>query len=168
MQPEVQIKPFGVSRQKVLVDARIIVEAVQLRGRGDLEQVLVAGLIFSQQKQVRGGAVEFGVAVLHAARRHVGFQPDDRLDPLAFGSLVKIDHPEHRAVVRDGHRGHVHLLDALDQLLDIREAVEQGVFGVNVKVGEGHVSFVVGELSSLVVDRPDTRASNYKTTKLYN
>ena len=35
-------------------------------------------------------------------------------------------------------RLHVHLFDAFDQLLDIREAVEQGVFRVDVKVGEGH------------------------------
>ncbi len=131
-------QPFGVRRQKVVVDAGIIVEALQLRRGGDLEQVLVAGLVLGQQQQVIGGPVQLGVAVLHAARRHVGFQPDDRLDAGFFGRLVEVDHAEHRAVVGDGHRRHIHLFDALDQLLDVREAVEQRVFGMDVKMGEGH------------------------------
>ena len=72
-----------------------------------------------------GRSIKFGVAVLHAARSHVGFQPDDRLDACIFGRLVKIDHPEHRAMVGDGHRRHIHFFDAAHQLLDVREAVEQ-------------------------------------------
>ncbi|MGZ6347101.1 MAG: hypothetical protein ACXWNC_05990 [Anaerolineales bacterium] len=40
-------------------------------------------------------------------------------------------------MVGDSQGGHAHFLGTLDQLLDIAEAVEQGVFGVNVEVGEG-------------------------------
>jgi hypothetical protein len=46
-------------------------------------------------------------------------------------------------VVRDGDRGHIHLFDALRQLLDVREAVEERVIGVDVEVGEGHGSRLV-------------------------
>ena len=65
------------------------------------------------------------------------------LIPASFGGVVELDHAEHRAVVGDGQRGHVHLFDAFDQLLDVREAVEQGVFGVDVEVDEGHERFRV-------------------------
>jgi hypothetical protein len=41
-------------------------------------------------------------------------------------------------MIGDGQGWHVHLFGTLDQLLDIAEAVKQGVFGVNVEVGEGH------------------------------
>jgi hypothetical protein len=41
-------------------------------------------------------------------------------------------------VVRDGDRRHVHLFDAFDQLLDVREAIEQRVFSVYVKMGKRH------------------------------
>ena len=59
-------------------------------------------------------------------------------DARFFGRLIEIDDAEHGAVIGDRHRAHIHLFDALDQLLDIREAVQQGVFGMNVKVCEGH------------------------------
>ena len=136
-------QPFGVCGQEVVVNARMVVHALQLRGGGDLEQVAVARFVFREQEQVRGLFIELCVAVFHAARRHVGFQPDDGLDPVGDGGVVEFDHPKHRAVVGDGDRGHVHLLDALRQLLDIREAVEERVVGVDVEVGEAH-GLVVG------------------------
>ena len=81
---------------------------------------------------------------MHRARRQVGFHADDWFDSLRLRRFVKVNHPEHRAVVGDRHGGHIQFLHALDQLLDIREAVEQGVFRVNVEVGETHRSLLVG------------------------
>ncbi len=135
-------QPFGVFGQEILVDARIIIEAFQLGRRGDLEQVLVTGLVLGQQQQVGGAPVLLGVMFLHRAGRQVGFQPDDGLDAGLLGGVVELDHAEHGAVVGDGQGRHVHLLGALDQLLDVREAIQQGVFGVDVQVGEGHGSQV--------------------------
>ncbi len=124
--------------EEFFINAGVVVEAFQLRGRGDLEQVLITGLVLSQEQQVRGFAVFLRVVLLHRAGCHVGLQPDDGLDPGVLGGVIKLDHTEHRPVVSDGQGGHVHLFGALDQLLDITEAVEQRVFGVNVEVGEGH------------------------------
>ena len=45
-------QPFGVRGQKVVVDARLVVVAVQLGVRGDLEQVAIAGHVLGQQQQV--------------------------------------------------------------------------------------------------------------------
>jgi hypothetical protein len=41
-------------------------------------------------------------------------------------------------VIGQGQGGHAHLFGALDQLLDIAEAVEQGVFRMDVQVNKGH------------------------------
>ena len=123
-----------------MVNARIVIEAIELRGGGNLEQVFVARLIFGKQKQVRRCSVEFGVAVAHRPRRHVRFHADDRLDPLVGRGFVKVHHPEHRAMIRDSDRVHFQFLYALDEFLDVRETIEQGIFGVNVEVGEGHFS----------------------------
>ena len=135
---------FGVFGQEFLVDAGVIIEAFQLGRRSDLEQVLVTGLVLGQQQQVRGAPVLLGVMLLHRAGRQVGFQADDGLDAGLLGSMIELDHAEHGAMVGDGQGGHVHLLGALDQLLDVREAVQQGVFGVDVQVGEGHEGMVFG------------------------
>ena len=60
------------------------------------------------------------------------------LTPGLVGGLVEVDHAEHRAVIRDRHRRHVHLLDALHQLLDVAESIQQRVLGVYVEMGECH------------------------------
>ena len=116
---------LGMRGQEIVIDAREIIEAFQLGSRGDLEQVAIPRLIFSQQQQVGRGAVEFGILVLHPPRRHVCLHPDDRLDARAQRRIVKIDHPEHRAVIGDRDGRHLEIFDALHQLPDIREAVEQ-------------------------------------------
>ncbi len=82
------------------------------------------------------------------------------LIPFALGGVVEIDHPEHRAVVGNGHGWHVQFLGALDQLLDIREAIEQRVFGVDVEVGEGHVCYVVWKLVYWKIGNWNTGLSN--------
>jgi hypothetical protein len=43
-------------------------------------------------------------------------------------------------MVSNGYRRHVHILYALHQLLDIREAVQQRVLRVDMQVGKGHGS----------------------------
>ena len=70
------------------------------------------------------------------ARRQVGLQPDDRLDPRGLGGVVELDHPEHGAVIGERQGGHAHLVGALDQLLDVAEAIKQRVFGVDVQMDE--------------------------------
>jgi hypothetical protein len=57
-----------------------------------------------------------------------------------LGGVVKIDHPEHCAVVGQRQRRHAQLPGALDQLLDVAEAIQQRVFGMDVQVDEGHRS----------------------------
>ena len=115
--------PFGVGCQKVMVDAGIIVKAIELGCGGNLEQVFVACLVFGEQKKMKGRAIEFGVAVGHPPRSHVRLYPNDRMNILFPGCIVKVDHAEHRAVVRDRHMLHTQLLHTLHQLLDIGEAV---------------------------------------------
>ncbi len=54
-------------------------------------------------------------------------------------------------MVGDRHSRHLQFLHAVHELLDIREAIEHGVFRVDVEVGKGHVSCLVGESDSSVV-----------------
>jgi hypothetical protein len=131
-------QPFGVRGEEVVVYAGIVVHPLQLRGGRDLEQVFIARLVLRQQEEVGGTAVQFGVAVFHRASGHVGFDADDGFDARVFRRVEEFDHAEHRPVVRDGDRGHVHLFDARRQLLNVREAVKKRIVGVDVEVGERH------------------------------
>ncbi len=147
-----------------MVDARVVVETIQLGCGGDLQQVLVTRLVFGEEQKVIGGTVKLGIAVRHAARRHIGFYTDDWLDPGILRGFVEIDHSKHRAVVGDRHGGHIQLLHTLDQLLNVREAIEHGVFRVNVEMGKRHIGCVVGELDSPVV-RGTMKLPNYITVE---
>ena len=53
-------QPFAVRGQVVGVDARLIVVAVKLRIRADLEQVVIAGHVLGQQQQVVAALVLVG------------------------------------------------------------------------------------------------------------
>ena len=130
--------------QEVVVDARVVVEALQLRGAGDPQQVLVAGLVLGQQQQVERALVQLRVAVRHAARRQVGLDADDGLDALLDGLGVELDDAMHRAVVGERNGRHRQLAGAPHQLLEIAEAVEQRVFGMTVQMNEGHATCAAG------------------------
>ncbi len=123
-----------------MVNARIVVKAFQLTGRSNLEQVLVPLFVLCQQQQVITVFVALRVAVTHTPGGHVSLQPDNRFYPGLFGGMEELDHPEHGAMIGDGNRVHVHLFRPGNQLLDVAEAVQERIFGVNMKVGKGHYS----------------------------
>ena len=56
-------EPAAVARQRVLVDARLVVEPVQVREGGELDEVAVALKIRCQQDEMKGVGVEFWIAV---------------------------------------------------------------------------------------------------------
>ncbi len=128
---------IAVGGQGVEVDARPVVEAVELGGAGELEQVEVAGLVLGQQQQVGALAVELRIAVGHAAGGDVGLDADDGLDVMLFAGLVEGHDAEHDAVVGQGQGGLVEGLGALGQVVEPAEAVEQGVLAVDVEMDEG-------------------------------
>ena len=140
---------IGVGGQERLVDARLVVESVQLRGGCDRQQVLIAAHIFRQQQQVMRVAVEAGVAVGHATLRQVGFHADDWLDAGVRAGAIEIQDAEHDAVVGDSQRRHVQRLCPRDQVLDAALSIQQRKLAMHMQVYEvaAHgrtMSFFVG------------------------
>ena len=121
--------------QQLFIHPRLVVEAFQVGFGGQLDQVLVAGLVLGQQDQV---VVVFiaGVAAEVAARGDIDLAADDGLDAGLSGCLVELDDAVHHAVVGDGQAVHAQLFGPCHQLRDAAHAVEQAVFGVDMEVGE--------------------------------
>jgi hypothetical protein len=119
--------------QERLVDARVVVEALEVPHRVEVREVLVAGLVLGQQHQVVVAAVG---AVAQVGGGDVGLAAEDHLDVVGLGLGVQVDRPEHVAVV--GHRDGVHAagLERREQVLHPDRAVEQAVLGVDVQVRE--------------------------------
>ena len=159
-------EPLAVLPEELLVHSGLVVEPLG-EARGDqLGQVGEALRVLRQEHQVVAGVpVPGGVqAVLHplgvgrrvvqlavepGAGGHVDLAAQDGLDGpgavLVLGLLAGVEelhHPEHVPVVSHGHRGHARGLALLDEVGDPREAVEQGILGVEMEVGEAHGGIV--------------------------
>ncbi len=78
-------------------------------------------------------------AIVPTAGRDVDLAAEDRPHAALAGVVVERDRREHVAVLGDRHRRHAKRFDLIQQLIDPASAVEQRVFGVQVKVDEiGH------------------------------
>ena len=126
---------FGMARQQVFIDARLVIETVQVTGGDQLDQVAVAGLVFAQQHQmvVAVGIALDGLPLL----RDVHFAADHRMDAVLLGLVVELDRAEQVAVVGHGHGGHLLLLHLLHQLRDLAGSIEQRVVGVAMQMNKG-------------------------------
>ena len=128
----------GVLRQQLFVDARLVVEALEVGLGHELDQVLVTGEIADEDREVVG---TFVAAVLPApllapTRRHVQLAAHDGLDAPLLSRLVEVDGTEEVAVIgqRDGRE--LQLLRLGHQLLELGGAVQQRVLRVHVEMDE--------------------------------
>ena len=130
-------KPFAVLSEQFLVDAGFVVKSFEVGLGNELNEVLISLFVPGQKDEV----VE---AFIVLARRpcffeagtgsHVHLAADDRLDP-CFGCLqVEIQCGKKVAVVRDRDSRHAKFNSLLYQSIKRVGAVEQAVFGVEVKV----------------------------------
>ena len=112
---------FGVRGQQVLVDAGFVIEAVEVAGGDEVDQVAVAVLVFAEQNEV---VIAVGFrANLVALLRDVDFAADDGVDAFVFGCVVEFDGAEEVAVVGHGDGGHFLFDDQVHELGDFAGSV---------------------------------------------
>ena len=128
----------GVPGQQLAVHARLVIEALEVRLRDELDEVLVAGEVAHEDREVVGAFIApvLRAALRVLARRHVELGAEDRLDPRFLGGEVEIDPAEKVAVVGERDGRELEVLGLLDQLLELGGAVEQAVLRVHVEVDE--------------------------------
>ena len=117
--------------QQLAVDARLVVEALQVRLRDERDKVLVALHIAREHDQVVGRTVG-PLSPEAAPRGDVGLDADDRLDPARGGLAVEIDGPVERAMIRHGDRFLAQRFHAVHQRRHLGHAVEQRELSVGV------------------------------------
>ena len=130
-------------RERRLVHARLVVEAVEERVRRELEQVAPALDVLGEQHEVPAAVLLAGVGLVaaiallsFAVDGDVALDAEDRLDAELLGLHVELHRAEHVAVVGDRDGVHAEFLHALEQALDLVPAVEQRVLRVQVEVRE--------------------------------
>ena len=122
--------------QERLVDARVVIEALQIPHRVEVREVLPADLVLGQQDEV----VRPPLGLVQPIGRDVGLAAEDRLHPVGLGLLVKIQRAEQVSVVGDGHRLHPPLEDFREEMVETDGAIEKAILRVQMQVREvGHM-----------------------------
>ena len=141
---------LAVVGQGLPVAAGLVVVALHEGPAGHLDQVLVAGVVGSQQREVvvqLAPALHVAARVVEAAAAggtlvagvagHVGLGADDGLDPGLLAAAVEVEDPVHVAVVGDA-QGRLAVGDGRrDDVVEAGRSVEYRVLGVGVEVDEG-------------------------------
>jgi len=121
-----------------LIDARLVVHAIEVGDGDELDEVAVAGFVLSEEGEVIGGvAGGAGLFLGEFAQGHVHLAADDGLDAGFLGLLVEFDGAEEVAVIGHGDGGHAEIAGFAHDVGDAAGAVEHGVLGVEMEVDEG-------------------------------
>ena len=139
--------------KEVVIDARLVVVAIQVRTGDQAAQVLVAGPIARQQDQVVRLLVRPPLAVRHRPPGDVGLHADDRLDARRLARLVEGDGPVQRAVIGHRQRFEAEILGLRDELSYPTKTVKEAELRVDVEVNEIDAATVNGTPLSRLPDR---------------
>ena len=139
--------------EQVEVDARLVVVALEIAERDELDEVVVPLEVLGQQREVRPVAAPrwlFCSTILD----EVDLAANNRLDARFFGRPIEINGTGHRAVVGHRHGGHLQLYRTIDEVLDTARTIENRVLGVTVQVdklsGHGERSYRPGRRRVLI------------------
>ena len=129
-------EPLRVPLEQLPVDARLVVVALEVAERGELDQVRVALVGLREDGQVR-------VALLlpPAVIADIDLAAHDRLDPLLPGLALELDRARKRAVIGERDCRHPELCGPRGERRDAAGSVEDRILGVDVEmdeVGLGH------------------------------
>ena len=130
-------QPLTVRGEQLLVDARLVVVALEVGDGGELDQVGVAGVVTGEQDQMVGVAVGATLLVAVGAGGHVDLAAQNWLDPGGDRRGVELDGAVEDAVIGDRHRRLAHRLCPGHQLGDARRTVQQRELAVDVEMDEG-------------------------------
>ena len=122
-------------RKQLLINARLGVKALGKACGHHLDQIFVAGFVFTQQDQV-AVAVNAVYLIKAGAGRNIDLTADDRLDARRLGSVKKRNAAIHNTMVSDGTGRLPHLLEPVKHPVNAAGAVQQAVLGMHMQVGK--------------------------------
>jgi len=136
--------------EKVVIDARLVVKALQETGRDQLDEVVIALDRFAQQHKViaaaRSGLTfatippiapgRFFAAVQAAALGDVHFATDDGLDVALARLIEKISRRKEIAVVSDGHGRHFLAGRLIEQFGSFASSIEQAEIRMHMEMNK--------------------------------
>ena len=129
-------EPFVVLLEQLEVGAGLLEEAVEVRVRGDLDQVAVPLRALGQQREVEDVVLVASRPIVATGGDHVGLGADDGRDTGVARGAVEVEDAIHVAVVGDAHRRLTIGRRPRHDVGDPGRAVEHGELGVQVEMDE--------------------------------
>ena len=121
--------------QQFVIHAGLVIEAVEISGGNQLDEILIALFVFAEQDQVVG-ALGARAAIFVIIRRDVHFTADDGLHTVRGGLVIEIRSAEKISVVRDGDGGHPETGGFSGEFADFASAVQKRVVRVKMQMNE--------------------------------
>lgn len=113
--------------KELFVDARFVVETLEMRRGCELDQIFVAGVIFCEQGEMVALVVDARSFVEAGAVRDICFHADDRFDLVFFAQFVKFDRAVHVAMVGESHRRHAEFFRRRHHILELLKPIEETI-----------------------------------------
>ena len=130
-----------VRGQQILVDARLVIEPLRIAGGHELDQIVIALEVFSEEHEVVLRRPRVAALVETAAGRNVHLAAENRVQPARARMVVEDHRREHVPVLGDREPRHLQPGRLIEHFVDAARAVEQRELGVQVQVDEfSHVS----------------------------
>ncbi len=130
---------FAQLPQTVVIHPGLVVETIQMGLGAQFEQVAIAGVVLGQQEQVVALGIQGLVPTVHGPTPlgQVGLNAQHRVDAVLVAGSVEVDRAMHDAVVGQRQGRLSQFGGACHQPIEAVQAVQEGIFGVGVKVNEG-------------------------------
>ena len=109
--------------QNFFVDPWFIIKSFRKPKRNDLDQVLVTLIVFRKQHQMPLVFIFIRVFIFHTSGGRIDFTSDNRLDPVCQTFFIKVNDPEHYAVVGNGNGFHAQFFCSCHQIFYSGSAV---------------------------------------------
>ena len=123
---------------KLVVNARLVVETLNISLRRELDEVVVAVHVLGQHDQVVGALILAALAVKTAVPRHVHLATHDRLQWSLFLShrIQELLYAEHIAVIGNSQGRLTVSHGSIDQVFYLGLTVQNRILGMDMQVGE--------------------------------
>jgi hypothetical protein len=124
-----------VELEKLFIHSGLIVESLKVTLSNQLEQIAIAFFVLGQQSEMMGSPMGWFSATA-ISLGGVDFAANDWFYTCFLSRYIEVNDAIHGTVVSDSQAVHARFLGAGDELRYAAHAIEQAVFGMDVKVGK--------------------------------